>query len=242
MSVLSFQNIVMIPFTICSVIMFQGCDSDVTCKNDSGHDVDWFILYKLPAGLSYYYMDESTSGWRLSAKQIDSVTGALGNTLKPLLDFYDKKTEGFGYMLYNDQPSNKEIPAPFTFGHSKGVVLLNRMGGVWLSHSTPRFPNYLSKVFWPNTAYVNAHTFMCVTYPYEQFIQIGIQLRYIRAYSFDSYLPRNFDNNLRCVSLHGCSPRRPPWFSVMTLTSTSGRNFSSFAKYTRFGGECEQSP
>ncbi|XP_028300993.1 deoxyribonuclease-2-alpha-like isoform X2 [Gouania willdenowi] len=230
-------NIVMIPFTICSVIMFQGCDSDVTCKNDSGHDVDWFILYKLPAGLSYYYMDESTSGWRLSAKQIDSVTGALGNTLKPLLDFYDKKTEGFGYMLYNDQPSNKKGAAPSRFGHSKGVVLLNRMGGVWLSHSTPRFPNYRRKVFWPKNANANAQTFMCVTYPYEQFNQIGIQLKYIRAYSFDSDLPTTFDNNLRCVAQQSCVPRGPPWFSVMTLTSKSGRKFSSFAKYTRFGDD-----
>lgn len=54
-----------------------------------------FILYKLPnendAGLLYLYMDESTNGWKLSNKKINSRTGSLGNTLKPLLDFYNKK-------------------------------------------------------------------------------------------------------------------------------------------------------
>lgn len=109
-------------------ILFQGCDSDVKCRNDNGDEVDWlvdilssgsfifsltlsvtrihntmylstyiirYILYKLPKvtgkGLSYLYMDESTNGWKLSKKKIDSTSGTVANTLKPLLDFYDRK-------------------------------------------------------------------------------------------------------------------------------------------------------
>lgn len=54
-----------------------------------------YILYKLPKGddegLSYLYMDEGTRGWELSKKTINSKSGTLANTLKPLLDFYDRK-------------------------------------------------------------------------------------------------------------------------------------------------------
>nr|XP_054608258.1 deoxyribonuclease-2-alpha isoform X2 [Nothobranchius furzeri] len=196
-----------------------------------------FILYKLPityeVGLSYMYMDESTKGWTLSTKEISRRTGSLGNTLKPLLDFYDKKTEGFGYILYNDQPPDK-YNAPSSFGHSKGVVMLDRQTGLWLSHSTPKFPEYRSKHFWPQSGNTNAQTFICVSFPYNQFRIIGLQLMYIHAYSFDSELPKTFPEELRCVAQRSCLPRREPWSSVQMLTSTMGRHFTSFAKYGRF--------
>ncbi|XP_070765372.1 deoxyribonuclease-2-alpha-like [Enoplosus armatus] len=221
-------------------ILFQGCDSDVKCRNDAGNEVDWYILYKLPKvngdGLSYLYMDESSNGWKLSKKTINSKSGTLANTLKPLLDFYDRKTEGFGYMLYNDQPPDP-YAGPASFGHSKGVVMLDKKTGVWLSHSTPRFPTYCSKDFWPSSGGINAQTFMCVTYSYDTFKEIGLQLKYIHAYSYDSVIPTTFYNELQCVAQRSCYPKKEPWFRVMTLTSMKGRNFSSFAKYTRFGDD-----
>lgn len=218
-------------------LLLQGCDSEVNCKNDFGDKVDWYILYKLPDridSVTYLYMDENTNGWKLSEKNISS--GALMNTLQPLLDFYDRKTEGFGYMLYNDQPP-RPYAAPSSFGHSKGVVMLDRQTGVWLSHSTPKFPTYRSKEFWPKSGNVNAQTFICVTYAYNQFKEIGLQLKYIHAYSYDSELPSTFHNELRCVAQRSCYPKQEPWFSVMNLTSTRGRKFSSFAKYKRFGDD-----
>lgn len=107
-------------------ILFQGCESDVRCRDDNGTEVDWlvemlnfgnshfhlfsmsaenvisyiylciirYIVYKYPSGtddLSYLYMDESTNGWTVSNKAINSKSGTLANTLKPLLDFYDRK-------------------------------------------------------------------------------------------------------------------------------------------------------
>uniref|UniRef100_UPI0037E8760D deoxyribonuclease-2-alpha-like isoform X2 n=1 Tax=Semicossyphus pulcher TaxID=241346 RepID=UPI0037E8760D len=221
-------------------ILFPGCDSDVKCRNDEGKEVDWYILYKLPnkygEGLSYMYMDDSTKGWTLSKEAINSQSGTLANTLKPLFDFYDRQMEGFGYMLYNDQP-----PLPYaasaSYGHSKGVVMLDRQTGVWLSHSTPKFPTYRSKDFWLNSATVNAQTFLCVTYAYDQFKEIGEQLKYIHGYSFDSNMPTTFHNELRCVAQRSCYPKQPPWFRVVGLTSVEGRHFESFAKYTRFGDD-----
>ncbi|XP_024861115.1 deoxyribonuclease-2-alpha isoform X2 [Kryptolebias marmoratus] len=178
-------------------------------------------------------MDESTNGLKLSKKNINSETGSLGNTLKPLLDFYDRKTEGFGYILYNDQPPDLYV-APSSFGHSKGVVMLDRQSGLWLSHSTPKFPAYHKKDFWPKNGNANAQTFICVNFPYRQFKAIGVQLKYIHAYSYDSEVPTTFPTELQCVAQRSCYPTKEPWFSVTVLTSTMGRNFTSFAKYGRF--------
>uniref|UniRef100_A0A3P9MM94 Deoxyribonuclease-2-alpha n=1 Tax=Oryzias latipes TaxID=8090 RepID=A0A3P9MM94_ORYLA len=218
-------------------IFFHGCQSDVRCRNDHGVEVDWYILYKLPNtkkdGSSYLYMDENTNGWTVSNQKIDSSSGCLGRTLKPLLDFYVKQTEGFGYLLYNDQPPNPYV-APQSFGHSKGVVMLDRQTGVWLSHSTPRFPTYRSQNFWPESGNANAQAFMCITFPYAQFEAIGLQLKYIHAYSFDSHVPQVFHMELQCIAQRSCYPKKEPWFKVANLTSMGGRSFLSFAKYTRF--------
>ncbi|XP_070688733.1 deoxyribonuclease-2-alpha isoform X3 [Pempheris klunzingeri] len=184
----------------------------------------------------YLYMDESTNGWIRSEKNISSTSGTLANTLKPLFDFYDKEPEGFGYVLYSDQPPNSKAVSP-SYGHSKGVVMLDRQTGVWLSHSTPRFPLYRTKNFWPTNGNANAQTFMCVTYSYDEFKEIGLQLKYINAYSFDSYVPPTFHNNLRCVAQRRCYPKQGPWFRVTTLTSLKGRGILSFSKYKRFGDD-----
>ncbi|XP_051803451.1 deoxyribonuclease-2-alpha-like [Acanthochromis polyacanthus] len=222
-------------------IFIPGCDSDVTCRNDNGVPVDWYILYKYPhmigGGLKYLYMDaHSTNGWTLSTKII-SESGALANTLEPLLDFYDKPTTDFGYLLYNDQPPDCAVSQ--SYGHSKGVVMLDKTGktGVWLSHSTPRFPTYHNRNFWPNNGNRNAQTFLCVTFPYNIFGEIGEQLNYIRVFPFDSYIPADFPNELRCIAQRNCDPPRAPWNRIAMLTSYAGRIFVSVAKYSSFGDD-----
>uniref|UniRef100_UPI003AB05F2E deoxyribonuclease-2-alpha-like n=1 Tax=Centroberyx gerrardi TaxID=166262 RepID=UPI003AB05F2E len=224
-------------------ILFYGCDSttDVKCRNEQGNEVDWYILYKLPkmngnSGLQYLYMDDSTAGWTHGLKDINSNSGTLANTLKPFFDFYIKKTEGFGYMLYSDQPPNHNT-APSSFGHSKGVVMLDRNTGVWLSHSTPKFPGTDINNFWPDSGTANAQTFICVTSPYSEFDQIGLQLMYIHVYSFDYNIPLTFHNELKCVAQRSCYPKKEPWFRVKDMASIKGSYFYSFAKYTRFGDD-----
>ncbi|XP_063747538.1 deoxyribonuclease-2-alpha-like isoform X2 [Eleginops maclovinus] len=220
--------------------VFQLSESSVTCKNEEGNEVDWYILYKLPlgygAGVSYLYMDNSTNGWIKSKTNIGGSPGTLANTLKPLFDFYDTKTEGFGYILYNDQPPRGEN-ASTSYGHSKGVVMLDNKTGVWLSHSTPKFPKYRSKKFWPANGKTNGQTFLCVTYSSDQFEEIGLQLKYIHPYSFDYAISEFFPDALRDVAYQIGFPRKSPWFRQTNLNSTGGNIFSSFAKYTHFNDD-----
>ncbi|XP_034085861.1 deoxyribonuclease-2-alpha-like isoform X2 [Gymnodraco acuticeps] len=201
-------------------IVFQLSESRVTCRNDKGNEVDWYILYKLPLGssngLSYLYMDESTNGWKLSRNTIGSSSGTLGNTMKPLLDYYVRKTEGFGYILYNDQPGNNRTVSS-SYGHSKGVVMLDKDTGVWLSHSTPKFPKYQSQSFWPKSGNVN-----------------GLQLMYIHPYAYDYDIPKTFHMELQYVARMTDYPTKDPFSRVEHLMSLGGKRFVSFAKHTRF--------
>ncbi|KAF3835173.1 hypothetical protein F7725_027731 [Dissostichus mawsoni] len=241
-------------------IVFQLSESRVTCRNDRGNEV--YSVQVAPgngSGLSYLYMDESTNGWKLSGNNIDSSSGTLGNTLKPLLDFYIRQTEGFGYILYNDQLEKKTVShhldtvkVSATIFHfivvqdtekyynvtklcfcssvllPKGVVMLDKDTGVWLSHSTPKFPTDQSKSFWPKSGNVKGQTFLCVTYSY------GLQLKYIHPYAYDHFIPKTFHMELQNVALNTGYPTEGLWFSVEDLTSLGGNYFSSFAKYTRF--------
>lgn len=58
---------------------------------------------------------------------------------------------------------------------STGVVLVDSGGtGVWLLHSTPRFPCQRDKDhFWPETGTRNGQTFICITLPYGEFKHVG---------------------------------------------------------------------
>ncbi|XP_071777981.1 deoxyribonuclease-2-alpha-like [Centroberyx gerrardi] len=188
------------------------------------------------SGLQYLYMDDSTAGWTHGLKDINSNSGTLANTLKPFFDHYMYKTQDFGYILYSDQPPNRN-PAPSSFGHSKGVVMLDRNTGVWLSHSTPKFPGTDINNFWPDTGTANAQTFICVTSPYSEFDQIGLQLMYIHIYSFNVHIPNTFPCKLKCVAQRSCYPTEGPWFRVKDMVSIKGSYFNSIAKYKRFGDD-----
>ncbi|KAM4629835.1 deoxyribonuclease-2-alpha-like [Polymixia lowei] len=219
-------------------LLVCGCDSkiDVKCKNEEGTPVDWYILYKLPAlsssdGLDYLYMDENTNGWKPGSKRINSNSGILANTLEPYFEYNIRKTEGIGYMLYNDQPPEPHKTASSSFGHSKGVVMLDKDTGVWLSHKKSK------NDFWPSSGNPNGQTFICVTYPYKEFKNIGEQLKYIHVYSFDYKIPDSFYNQLKCVAQRDCYPKNKPWFRWQEMVSLKGNHFTSSAKYTRFDSD-----
>ncbi|XP_062419403.1 deoxyribonuclease-2-beta isoform X2 [Pungitius pungitius] len=102
---LCFQIVMM--FLCCRV-----CITFISCKNEAGEPVDWFIIYKLPrykigeigSGVDYMYLDSSVGSWQLSKFTINSSQGAIGNTLNQLYMGKAYKSNSSVYALYNDGP------------------------------------------------------------------------------------------------------------------------------------------
>ncbi|XP_068130333.1 deoxyribonuclease-2-alpha isoform X2 [Hyperolius riggenbachi] len=227
-----------------AILMPCLASAAITCYGDNGQPVDWFIVYKLPhldrspeAGMLYMYQDESSGGWLRGASLMNSTASAVGKTLNQLYE--PSESQNVAYVLYNDQPP-KYSAANGLRGHTKGVVLLDKETGFWLVHSTPHFPPPTDlKYDWPSNAFHNGQSFICVTYPYLQFKDVGTQLMYNTITPYDSSVPDGFSADL--PDLHSASMKKqvrsPPWNRQVTLTSAKGKAFLSFAKHANFGDD-----
>ncbi|XP_039635429.1 deoxyribonuclease-2-alpha-like [Perca fluviatilis] len=228
-----------------SLLCWTADGQRVTCKDHTGRDgvtVDWYIIYKAPKdpekpkvpnpkeGLEYLYID--SAGKKELYKFINHPEGALANTLRPILKPIKSMTDDFGFISYSDQPPG--CNAQDKFGHSKGVVMMDKTTGVWLSHSTPQFPFKRDQNnFWPDSGATNAQTFICVTFNYNQFQYIGQHLLDIAAFPFDHYLPDGFHKELIDVTEKNLKkrPKRDAnKFKFQELTSTGRTLFYSIAK------------
>ncbi|KAL2084305.1 hypothetical protein ACEWY4_019823 [Coilia grayii] len=215
---------------------FEATDATLTCKNKNNGDVDWYILYKAPktkitdkmvrTGLEFLYIDSSNS----KAEKINDINdpnGVLANTLRPLFTPIRKMSDNIGFISYSDQPPG--CSASNWFGHSKGVLVVDKTStGLWLLHSTPQFPYRRDQNnFWPPSGKENAQTFICVTFTYEQFKEIGKHLQYIRAFPFEHDIPEDFHQELKDAV--NWEVQTPPnnWVPMM---SKGGQDFRSIAK------------
>ncbi|XDV25657.1 hypothetical protein PO909_029536, partial [Leuciscus waleckii] len=215
----------------------DGQVREVRCRNEKDEPVDWYIMYKAPGlqetytnGLEYIYIDSKGKKKQTSTdhnKLIDDPNGVLANTLKPIFKLTKDMPADFGFISYSDQPPDGTA-AGCTYGHSKGVVMMDKTTtGVWLLHSTPKFPFKRDNNFWPPSGVVNAQTFICVTFKYEEFKKIGQHLLNIRAFPFDHQIPKGFLEELIDVTEKKISPGD----IIQKLTSAGGEaSFRSIAK------------
>ncbi|XP_063795036.1 deoxyribonuclease-2-beta isoform X3 [Pseudophryne corroboree] len=103
---------------------------EISCRNEAGASVDWFVVYKLPIrrinatagpGLEYLYLDSTSQTWEVSRFLINMSQGAVGRTLQQLYQSYN--TNDTAYMMYNDSPPGTNNYTTQR-GHSKASQLL----------------------------------------------------------------------------------------------------------------------
>nr|XP_021587912.2 deoxyribonuclease-2-beta isoform X2 [Ictidomys tridecemlineatus] len=157
--------------------------STISCRNEEGEAVDWFVFYKLPkrqdketgeTGLEYLYLDSTIRSWRRSEQLMNTTESALGRTLQQLYEAYASKGNSTAYLIYNDGvPTSMNYDRKY--GHTKGLLLWNRIQGFWLIHSIPRFPPIPQEGYdYPSTGRRNGQTGICVTFKYNQYEAIDI--------------------------------------------------------------------
>ncbi|XP_039635513.1 deoxyribonuclease-2-beta-like [Perca fluviatilis] len=226
-------------FLMVSLLCWSADGQRVTCRDHNNGEVDWYIIYKAPKlkdiktdGLEYIYIDSKGKKKETSKdhnKLINAADGVLANTLRPILKPIKSMTDNFGFITYNDQPPGCNAFA--TFGHSKGVVMMDKTTtGVWLSHSTPQFPFKRDQnKFYPTSGAKHAQTFICVTFNYKEFKDIGQHLLDIAAFPFDHHIPTGFHEQLIKVTEKDLK-ENPPGGKISDLTSPGQQAFVTFAK------------
>lgn len=213
--------------------------ADISCKNEAGEPVDWFVIYKLPkkkigevgTGVDYMYLDSKMESWAMSKFMVNTTEGALGRTLNQLYTEQAYKSNSSVYAIYNDAPPILKFSVKY--GHTKGLLLFDHSQGFWLSHTIPHFPSFPEKGYiYPLSGKVNGQTALCVTYKYEQFPYIINQLVYINPRIYNCSVPPNFLTDFSQLA-QLCENAKLPTVTnrqIQALFSANMEKFVSFVK------------
>jgi len=110
-------------------------------------------------------------------------------------DFQD--ANNIAYAVYNDQPPS--APTIFGNGHTKGILVANLVGGVWLQHSVPHFVS-LEKTnlhySYPFTGLENGQMFFCFSLTLPQLDSIGRILEITKPNVYNYSIPESFKSIL----------------------------------------------
>uniref|UniRef100_A0A8V0ZXV8 deoxyribonuclease II n=1 Tax=Gallus gallus TaxID=9031 RepID=A0A8V0ZXV8_CHICK len=219
--------------------------AEISCRNEDGEAVDWFVLYKLPKhtkgggtglGLEYLYMDSLAQQWQLGRYLVNMTQGALGQTLGQLYKAYESKRNNTVYAIYNDEvPHSGSINGKR--GHTKGFLLLDKSQGFWVIHSVPLFPPFPEDGYgYPASGESYGQTAICITFSYEQFIEIDQQMLSSNPEIYSCSLPDTFQADLPNLQKLCSGSRLPsgPLRRLSKLQSAHGEAFLHFAKSRSF--------
>lgn len=120
-------------FILFSINLIGFCAARFSCKNPSGQDVDWWVVYKSPSistaqkpislGYGHYYMDGTMTGFQQSTVSLNQTSGhAIAETLNNVYAGQNATGEVF-VLMYNDEwPSvvGQQDQTTFSYGHMKG--------------------------------------------------------------------------------------------------------------------------
>ncbi|KAI5614691.1 deoxyribonuclease-2-beta isoform X1, partial [Silurus asotus] len=217
------------------------CEGEISCLNEDGQPVDWFIMYKLPrikqgslgSGVDYMYLDASLTKWQMSKNAVNTSEGALGRTLSQLYQRYQLNSSAF--MLYNDAPP--VLKYVINYGHTKGALLFDQFQGFWITHSIPHFPPFPEMGFgYPSTGKLFGQSVQCTTYSYKQFQRISQQLSYIKPYTYNCSVPSAYYADMKEMAwiCAGKTVSVVPRRKLEKLMSVKGETFLSFSKSHRY--------
>ncbi|XP_005357469.1 deoxyribonuclease-2-beta [Microtus ochrogaster] len=213
--------------------------AEISCRSENGEPVDWVIFYKVPkvfhknrTGLEYLYLDSLTRKWMKSNHLINNNKSILGRTLEPLYEAYNSKSNNTAYLIYNDGvPTSMNYSRKY--GHTKGLLVWNRIQGIWLIHSVPRFPPVPKDGYdYPSSGRLYGQSGICITFKYSQYKKIDFQLFVSQPNIYSCSIPDIFHQEIVHMT-HMCAKSGSlniPGRRLATLQSAQGLVFFHFAK------------
>ena len=167
-----------------------------SCLGRDGRAVDWWFMYKLPAGLYYAYHDaegDVEPDPSAHPPSPNASSGALGGTLAHV--FAGKGDDGLAYVAYNDQPPDGATilgpPAPHDDkgAHAKGVLATDGQVGFWLVHSSPKLPDVRQGQYSFSGSIVNGQTYLCLSLSAAGVEQAAAQMTAAHAIVYGAQAP-----------------------------------------------------
>lgn len=171
--------------------------------------------------------------WTFSNKSINDSDSLIGNSLRGLYS----ENRPF-YVLYNNEPPNSKSKG--NKGHNKGVVLAGSLGGMWMVHSVPHFPDIQHPAYvFPRTGAVYGQSFLCISMNYDNLNIVGSQLLFNEPQIYSKNILSNLTAQLTQLvsAAQGNTINKPPWYNKADIFSFENTKFTSFAKSKNFGKE-----
>ncbi|KAG7302098.1 hypothetical protein JYU34_013558 [Plutella xylostella] len=131
-------------------------------------------------------------------------------------------------------------------GHTKGVVLGDKLTALWLVHSVPKFPPVpelnsfnTSTYSYPATGMKFGQTFLCMSVQTTTLEQIAVQLLFNEPLIAYAQMPHEYESELPTMVdvMKNKSIDTSPWYHIQSFDTLDGRKFMSFAKSAMFNDD-----
>ncbi|OUC49872.1 deoxyribonuclease II [Trichinella nativa] len=150
---------------------------DFQCFQDA-NALDWFFVYKLPAGKSSHYLKPADADWTVAA-DIDAQQQPIHSTMDKYFGSGTKQNANI--IAYSNYPPHFKFELPMSPG--KGVIMAeDNNKGFWLVHTAKYFPNLalgIADLFSNEKTTKEAAAFLCMSYSDVNLRAIGIQFYFI---------------------------------------------------------------
>jgi len=218
-------------FLSLSLAVAAAAKGHLSCKSYQGKDVDFAYSFKYPDGFAYAYMDAKTK-LSLAAKALNTDDSSITLTVKQM------NNPGVSYVIWNDEPvgaANSAAPN----AHSKGLLILDKTGGIWLTHSLPEFPKVskTTKGMWKEGSPRYGQSYLCININADQVHKLVPLFNFTRptiyATKWDKKSEAEYDD-LVDLSERGHWDKKTMTDSVV-IKSKGGQKFTFYAKNGKWG-------
>ncbi|CAL8068850.1 unnamed protein product [Calicophoron daubneyi] len=174
-----------LPVLLC--VLLSICSShSISCLDDEGNPVEWFVGYKFPDSYKYAYIQPGSNGWKVSDHSINK-SGMLRRTFE-LMYSLRNSSDGI-YGMYNDAKPQLHTVHDVWWGHMKGAFAFQLPAtGFWIIHSIPKLSQKPDTYSFPESGHVYGQHFSCFSLNGSDLNKIVTQLIISRPLFQDTYV------------------------------------------------------